>query len=299
LSAYGLEGASVKIQWDPAHPGCFDHRLERSFKDARCDGADHYLVVFQVDGQSAMTQIDQTARLTVGDVALVDTARPVTHLSRLGNAQWLILRLPRKSVRSHLGFEPPGGLSTRGTRIGRLLFDLIGVADAESTPASADSYMQSAVYDLVGALFALADPQPIARAADKLVARISGAIKDGFADPDFGPVEVAAEAGVSLRYVQRLLTERDTTCGELIYSHRLDHAAHLLRRRALFGTGQPLSEIAFACGFRDYAHFARRFQRRFGHSPGAHAGQHSGDGAVRAGTGKSAFPARDVQFRTP
>jgi AraC-like DNA-binding protein len=255
--------------------------------------------VFQVAGQSAIIQIDQAARLTVGDVALVDTARPVSYLSRFRSTRWLTLRLPRKSVRSHLGFEPLGGASKHRTRISRLLFDLIGDADTESMPSSAEPYMQLAVYDLVGALFAPPNPQPNSRATEKLIARIARAIKDGFRDPDFGPVEVAVEAGISLRYVQRLLTGRGTTCGELIYSHRLDHAAHLLHRRALFGTGQPLSDIAYACGFRDYAHFARRFHKRFGYSPGAFAGQdNNGDGAVRAGTGKSAPSARDVQFRT-
>jgi len=118
------------------------------------------------------------------------------------------------------------------------------VADEKPTPASADPDMQLAVYDLVDALFAPSDPPPVSRAADKLIARIAGAIKDGFADSDFGPVEVAAKAGISLCYVQRLLTERGATCGELIYSYRLDRAAHLLYRRALFGADQPFSEIA-------------------------------------------------------
>ena len=68
------------------------------------------------------------------------------------------------------------------------------------------------------------------------------------------------------------ITERGTTCSEFIYSSRLHHAAHLLHRRALLGTGESLSEIGYACGFRDYAHFARRFRKRFGYSPGAHAG---------------------------
>jgi len=97
--------------------------------------------------------------------------------------------------------------------------------------------------------------------------------------------------------VQKLLTERGTTCSEFIYSSRLDHAAHLLHRRALTGTGQPLSEIAYACGFREYAHFAWRFRKRFGYSPGAHAGQGqcAGDGTVRAGTDKSAPLTHDVQ----
>lgn len=31
-------------------------------------------------------------------------------------------------------------------------------------------------------------------------------------------------------------------------------------RRSLLGTGLPLSEIAYACGFRDYANFARKFR---------------------------------------
>jgi AraC-like DNA-binding protein len=73
------------------------------------------------------------------------------------------------------------------------------------------------------------------------------------------------------RYVQKLLTARGCTCSELVYSARLDHAAHLLDRRASLNTDQPLSEIAYACGFRDYTHFARKYWRRFGHAPSAYS----------------------------
>ena len=270
FSAYGLEATSLGIRW-AADRGRSDDRLERSYRDVRCDGADHYLMLFQVAGQTAITQIDQAPQLAVGDVALVDAARPMTYLSRFSSPQWLTLRLPRKWVRSRFGFEPQGGVARQGTRVSRLLFDLIRDADMETASSSADAYMQLAVYDLVGALFAPTDQRSPARGSDKLFERIRGAIKDGFSDPDFGPVEVAAEAGVSLRYVQKLLTERGTTCSEFIYSSRLDQAAHLLHRRALLRTGEPLSEIAYACGFRDYAHFARRFRKRFGYSPGDHA----------------------------
>ena len=155
--------------------------------------------------------------------------------------------------------------------------------------------MQLAVYDLVGALFAPSDAWPVSRHADKLFTRIRGVIKNGFADPDFGPGEVAAEAGISLRYLQKLFTERGSTCSEFIYSLRLDHAARLLHRRASLGTGQPLSEIAYACGFRDYTHFARKFRRQFGYTPGAHsAAHHRASGIIRANTGISASSAYDV-----
>jgi len=35
--------------------------------------------------------------------------------------------------------------------------------------------------------------------------RVRGIIKDGFADPDLDPCEVAARAGISLRYLQKLV----------------------------------------------------------------------------------------------
>jgi AraC family transcriptional activator of tynA and feaB len=193
------------------------------------------------------------------------------------------LLLPRRSLVSHLGFEPRGGLYRHsGTAAGRLLLDLIlNSVDGEgSMPSPADSYMRLTVYDLVGALFAPDDPAP-SRHADKLFRRVRGVIKDGFADPDFGPCEAAARAGISLRYLQKLFTQRGSTCNEFIYSFRLDHAARLLQRRATLGASQALGEIAYACGFRDYRHFARKFRHRFGRAPGACSAE---DNRARDGT---------------
>jgi AraC family transcriptional regulator, positive regulator of tynA and feaB len=92
------------------------------------------------------------------------------------------------------------------------------------------------------------------------------------ADPDLGPRDVAAEAGISLRYLQKLFTQRGATCRGFIDSLRLDHAGRLLRRRAIASTRQPISEIAYASGFNDYNYFSQKFRRRFGYAPSAHAG---------------------------
>jgi AraC-like DNA-binding protein len=135
--------------------------------------------------------------------------------------------------------------------------------------------MRLAVYDLLGALFAPSDPMPASLHTDKLFRRICDIIRDRYADPDFGPCEVAVEAGISLRYLQKLFTARNLTCSHFIYSVRLDQAARLLRRRMLLKTVQPISEIAYASGFRDYTNFARKFRRRFGRSPGADSEDHA------------------------
>jgi AraC family transcriptional regulator, positive regulator of tynA and feaB len=105
----------------------------------------------------------------------------------------------------------------------------------------------------------------------------------------------SAKAGISLRYLQKLFTQHGSTCSEFTYSLRLEHAAHLLHRRALLGTSQSLSEVAHACGFSDYTHFARKFRHRFGHAPGAHeVDGRAGNGTVRTGARGNALGAHEA-----
>ena len=199
MSVFGLTAAEVSSN---------AQRVERTQRDVRLDGADHYIAIFQVAGQSALTHNEQALRCDVGDVVLVDVARPATFFASVGAELWksVALLLPRRSLISHLGFEPRGGLYRRGgTAAGRLLLDLIrnpGEGGGSAHPC-ANSHMRLAVYDLVGALFAPVDPAP-SRHADKLFMRVRSIIKDGFADPDLCPDEAAARAGISLRYLQKL-----------------------------------------------------------------------------------------------
>jgi AraC-like DNA-binding protein len=247
-------------------------RVERTKQDIRRDNMDHYYVTVRDIGESIIVHNDRVVNITAGDVVLLDSTKPVTFIStgQPGCAQWLGLQVPRQNLVSHLGFEPQGGACGRWqAQAARLLCQLARdpVGNAEPALASADEFMRLAVYDLLGALFA--PPAPLcSRHTDKLFVRVCGVIKERFADPDISPREVATETGISLRYLQKLFTLRGSTCCDYICSLRLDHAAHLIERRALIKTGQPLSDIAYACGFRDYTYFARRFRQRFGTTPG-------------------------------
>lgn len=255
--------------------------MRRSYRDVRLDGVDDYFVVFQAEGKTiAVDHNVQAARFAAGNVMLVDAARPMTCVADEKVDMWnsISIKLPRGTLTSHLGFDPNGGLCRSSAMpAARLLLDLIRNSDLDkgSEFSSGDSYMQLVIYDLVGALFAPSDPGPVKHRTDKLFARISGVIRESFSDPDFGPVQAAAKAGISLRYLHKLFMERGLTCREFIYSRRLDYAAHLLRRRASLATDQPLSDIAYACGFTDYAHFARKFGHRYGQAPGAYSFAHA------------------------
>ena len=249
------------------------HCLERTHQDVRVDARDHYYAIFQMTGQSRIIQNDRTVELTVGDVALVDAARPVTYVSEKGSDQWWgSLQVPRRSLVSHLDLEPRCPSRRSGAAAARPLRQLLqdGVEDEQSV--SANAYMGLACYDLLGALFAPSGPEDASLHTDKLFARICAIIRDRFANPDFGPCDVAVEAGISLRYLQKLFTARNSTCSHFISSVRMDHAASLLKRRSFLKTSQPISEIAYVSGFGDYTNFNRKFRRRFGHTPRTHVG---------------------------
>jgi AraC family transcriptional activator of tynA and feaB len=251
---------------------CRENRIDRKPCDIRRDGVDLYGALFLVAGRSTVIHNGQFMQLAAGDVILIDKARPVSYIADRHGAHWLCLQFPRRALTSHLGFEPQGGSYKRGgTLAGRLLYEFaINLLRNDKAPFSpSDSYLQLAVYDLVGALV-VPDSWSGPRPTDKLFGRIQGIIRDRLADPDLGPHALAVDAGISPRYVHKLFTERGSSCREFIYSLRLDQAAQLLQRRR--GKAQPLSEIAYACGFRDYTHFARKFRHRFGYSPGSHPG---------------------------
>jgi AraC-binding-like domain len=103
---------------------CRENRINRRPCDIRRDGVDLYGALFQVAGRSVVSHKGQLMRLAAGDVILIDKARPVSYIADSHGAHWLCLQFPRRTVTSHLGFEPQGGSYKRGgTPAGRLLYE--------------------------------------------------------------------------------------------------------------------------------------------------------------------------------
>jgi len=205
---------------------CNAPRVERTQRDVRLDAVDHFYVVFAVAGRSTVVQNDCAVTLGMGDATFIDSARPVTYVNDDAYGQFFSLQLPRRSLVSHLGFEPRSCSYGGGqTRAGRLLFQLVldAVEDEDARSGAGRAYMPLVVYDLLGAQFAPSDPMPVY--STRLFDRVCNIVRGRFSDPELGPCEVAAEAGISLRYLQKLFTARNSTCTNFIHSVRLDHAA--------------------------------------------------------------------------
>src|SRR5258706_6503582 len=141
ICGFAADATRVHCGRPTANLGRNAYRIERTYLDVRRAGMDHYNALFQIEGGSVIIQNDQTIELAAGGAALVGMTRPL-NLSSYTSGQWLILLLPRRSLVSHLGFEPPGGLHGRGgTRAGRLLSHFVqdSIDDGELMSARADA----------------------------------------------------------------------------------------------------------------------------------------------------------------
>jgi len=77
--------------------------------------------------------------------------------------------------------------------------------------------------------------------------------------------DIARQAGLSVRQLERLFRDRlNRSIAEIYSTIRMEKAERLLAR-----THMPVTEIAFACGFRNAGHFSRQFGRHAGRSPRA------------------------------
>jgi AraC-like DNA-binding protein len=97
--------------------------------------------------------------------------------------------------------------------------------------------------------------------------RILGLVNRNLADPDLTIERIAERMRCTKRYLHKVFSEEGETLSQYIWARRLELCrAHLIRPEL---SDKSITEIAFACGFSNAAHFSRSFRARFGQSPRA------------------------------
>lgn len=172
---------------------------------------------------------------------------------------WLDRHLPDpgallgRPISAHTGWGAPLGS----------LLDMM-VTGIDSTPLP-----RSMIAEQVGTLLTLAtgfhEPAQESRHRAQLARAVLRRIETDFADTDLSPERLAADLGISKRYLQQLLAGSGTSFVQELNATRLDRASDMLTdpRAATLSVG----EIAYRCGFLDPGYFARAFRKRFGVAP--------------------------------
>jgi len=98
---------------------------------------------------------------------------------------------------------------------------------------------------------------------DQLVRRIAKAVGDHLSDPEFGVEGLCADVGLSRAQLHRKMKElMGVSASDYIRNQRLEQALRLLQQGDV-----NVSQVAFAVGFNNQAHFSTVFRKHFGKSP--------------------------------
>lgn len=97
------------------------------------------------------------------------------------------------------------------------------------------------------------------------LAAIQRMISQQFANRGLNAAAIAAQLGITPRYLHMLLEETGGSFNRHLLEKRLERAAALLRDPRQ--QGRKITDIAQEAGFNDLSHFNRAFRRRFGDTP--------------------------------
>ncbi|MFW8634868.1 helix-turn-helix domain-containing protein [Cribrihabitans pelagius] len=251
-----------------AQIACRIARIERTLRGIRRDDQEHFFLLHQRAGQTALTHAGREALLEPGALVLLDSTRAAE--LRFGGAPVSLVsaHLPRGLVLAARGRLPAAGrpLAAAHPLHGALLALL-----AEDTQAAA---AQPLLFELAVMAFG-EDPEAAvpARVRDPLgrFRLIRDALARRIADSELTLDGFARETGLSRRQLQREFRSNGSSFTLCLQELRLKRVAEALRFAACGGARAPVAELAYAAGFRDLSHFNRLFRTRYATSPRTYA----------------------------
>jgi len=144
---------------------------------------------------------------------------------------------------------------------------MIAVRADAIDPAMGPKVAQQAL-DLVALAFETGVGAPVQLSSTRTTTllRLKSIIETRLRDPALKPADVAAAAGISVRYANALLAHDGTSLERFIMLRRLQHCRQVLEDPLQLG--RTAGDIAYSHGFSDLSHFTRRYKAQFGCSPG-------------------------------
>jgi AraC-like DNA-binding protein len=267
---------TVVEHWSFAEQNVFIARgdslcLARSRAEVRTCAPEGIRLGYQLTGSYRLIVGDYQEAHSAGQLNLTDLTQPCEFTQYGPDAaaaslelSWAELGLTAESVRRATPTLPGSPVyPLMQAHMARLCAD----AAALRGPA-VEPQVGHATLHLAQALIASAAPaEPRARAIlnDALYVRVVEYMLLHLDEPSLTPARVAAAHNISLRHLYRLWSHHRLGIAEWIVLERLARAAASLtdaRQRR-----HPISRIAHAHGFRDAAHFSRRFRATYGVAP--------------------------------
>jgi AraC-like DNA-binding protein len=267
---------TVIEHWSFADQGLFiargnTLRLARSPTEVRASAPESIRLGYQLTGSYRLLAGERQEASSAGQLNITDLTQACEftqygHDAAVASLEltWDALDLSADTIRKSVPLLHHSPLyRLMQAHMARLCAD----ADTLGHPEVACGIGQATLH-LARAFIATADAaEPRARAIlnEALYSRIVEYILLHLAEPSLTPERIAAAHHISLRQLYRLWSHNPLGIAEWIIKERLARAAASLRDDRQ--SHSPIWEIARSVGFRDAAHFSRRFRATYGTTP--------------------------------
>ncbi|CAN5226548.1 acetamidase/formamidase family protein [soil metagenome] len=229
-------------------------------------------LVLQMEGDARLFTEAGATTIEPGDLVIAPWGA-VAELTMRADFRQLLVKIPREALQSRLSAplgmraaRLPGGtgmalvlsrfLASLGDSIDELTGDMLQSVDV-ALPEFVAAALASTRND--DALLAATSGQT------QSLHRISQLIEAQLNAPDLAACDIADQAGVSLRYLQKLFEGVNDSFGRYLRMRRLERSrADLVNPMYLH---LSITDICFRWGFNDAGHFSRSFREQYGVSP--------------------------------
>lgn len=250
----------IKCTCDP----CSAARPEKVARAERESFAAFQLVVA---GRERVELDGDACELQQGDLFVWDSTREM-HFEVTEKLTKVSLMMPLDQLRRWLPDDWRGACGKLPRNSASYLM-LRSYINAMAEPGFADTeFCGTSLLNAGVAMLAGGAREPVeqpSRIAEAQLRDIRAFIRENLADPELSLAAIAAQHGISLRYLHWLFAQTHTTASVYILTTRLDACRNDLLNPAM--ARKAVSEIAFQWGFNNAAHFSRSYRARYGESP--------------------------------
>jgi AraC-like DNA-binding protein len=234
-------------------------------------GAAHreiFSVMLQLAGTTVAVQRKRRCSLRVGEFCFIDSQQPFELEVTQSSSQIMFMQMPRHAALGrhpyleHYTAQTCDPTEAGATLLRNLLLNALEFASFLDDEQRAIAF--SGIVQLLGM------PSPMTRdRADEMSWRVRSAlafIESQLSDRTLSADRISKVQGISRRRLDQIMTRSvGAPVTALIWIRRLTRAAaDLLDPKS---ASRTVSEIAFAAGFEDPAHFTRAFRRRYQCAP--------------------------------
>lgn len=241
--------------------------VSRSKNQIAKTNEDMSILCMQVAGTAVLRMGDQNISFCQGDWTLCDCLKIYAWHFPDNHGQ-LVLKLPKRKLDGRLNLpELAHGIKISSTHgVGKITWDFLNSMWTElaADNATLDARFEDITLELVAtAVNEYAGiPKQLSRSHAVRLVEVKNFIKAHLKDPGLYVESIASALHISPRYLHLLFQKEQTSISQYIRDMRLDRCARNLENPSF--RYRSITEIAFAWGFNNHAHFSKLFKKRYG-----------------------------------